>query len=512
MATPYLSQVQQQRMQLVLAPQLRQSLEFLQVPLLELRTLIQKELEQNPTLEEQASDDEKLEIEPGTEGKEENEEREELEFKEEYEKLAQLDDAWRDYFQQAGAAKPHHADEEERRRFFLESLTQPESLEEHLTGQLGLVELDPGDRQLAMLLIGSITVDGYLNVTLGELAETTGTDIVRLERVLALVQDMDPVGVGARDLRECLLIQLRRLGKAESPEALVVDQHLDALGRRRFGDIARAIGASPEEIDRIARFIATLEPKPGRAFLSDLPAFVVPEVTVQKIDGRHVVILNNDRLPRVRISRQYRRLMEDPDTPKETREYVRDKIRAASFMLRSIDQRQQTIFNIATEIVRAQEEFLEHGVSHLRPLTMADIAGLLGIHETTVSRAIASKYMQTPRGTFEMKYFFTPGYRTEGGASVSNKTVKDAINQLIAGEDPAAPYSDQAIMEALRERGTKVARRTVAKYRDELRILPSHLRKSAIASATPRPAPPAREAPAAGAAADEPGPDPAPPA
>jgi RNA polymerase sigma-54 factor len=481
MAEAYLSQVQQQRLQLVLAPQLRQSLEFLQVPLLELRTLIRQEIEQNPTLEERTNDDAQIEVEPGaTAAETPAEDRNELEFKEEYEKLAHLDDEWRDYFQQAGAAQPYTADDEERRRFFLESLSKEESLQDHLLSQLGFAAIDEADRPLATMLIGSLNDDGYLNVTLGELAETTGVALPRLERALRTVQEMDPVGVGARDLRECLLLQLGRLGMADSPAAHVVREHLDDLGRRRFGEIARALGVAVEEVDRLARFIATLEPRPGRAFSADAPAYVVPELTIQKLQDDYAIVLHNDRLPRVRISKHYRLLMEDPATPKETRDYIRDKIRSASFMRRSIDQRQQTIQNIAREIVKEQRGFLDHGVSHLRPLTMADIARKLGIHETTVSRAIANKYVQTPRGTFEMKYFFTPGYRTSDGEAVSNKTVKDALAQLVAGEDPSSPLSDQAIMDLLAERGTKVARRTIAKYREELRILPSHLRKSAV--------------------------------
>jgi RNA polymerase sigma-54 factor len=477
MSDGYLSQVQQQRMQQVLAPQLRQSLEFLQVPLLELRALIRKELDQNPTLEEKIDDHDRIEVEPGQSGNTSEKGDDELDFRQEYEKLAHLDDEWREYFQQAGPVQHRSADSDARRQFFLDSLTREATLQEHLVSQLGYADLPPEDRQLASMLIGSINDDGYLNVTLGELSETTGVEMARLERLLRAVQAMDPVGVGARDLRECLLLQLDRLGLRESLAAAIVDGHLDDLGRRRHAEIAKAMGRRVEDVQRAARMIATLEPRPGRAFAAEDAAYVVPEVAIQKVEDRYVVVLNNDRLPRIRISRQYRRLMEDPATPKETRDYVRDKIRAGAFILRSIDQRQQTIFNIATEIVRVQREFLDHGVSHLRPLTMADVAGRLGIHETTVSRAIAGKYMQTPMGLFEMKYFFTPGYTRTDGQEVSNKTIKDAIDQLIAEEDPGAPLSDQALMRTLKERGLSVARRTIAKYRDELRILPSHLRR-----------------------------------
>ena len=471
----YLAQSQQQRLQLVLAPQLRQSLEFLQVPLLELRTLIQKELEQNPTLEERPDDHTPLEVEPGAPSPTDAEG--ELKFQEEYQKLTKLDDEWRDYFMQAGAARPYTADDEAKRQFFLDSLQQSETLQEHLIGQLGLVDLPEEDQQLATMLIGCINEDGYLNSTLGELAETSSSDPARLERLLKAIQDMDPIGIGARDLPECLLIQLVRLGKGESLEAQIVRGHLEALGTKHQEEIARALGVPLADIHRAARMIATLEPKPGRAFASDETMYAVPELTVQKLNGQYQILLNNERLPRVRISRQYRQLMEDPNTPKETRDYIRDKIRAGAFMIRSIHQRQQTLRNIATEIVKVQYDFFEHGLSHLRPLVMADIAKVMSIHETTVSRAISNKYMLTPRGMFEMKYFFTPGYRTAGGEPVSNKTVKDTLEQLVGDEDPARPLSDQEIVRRLAERGLQVARRTIAKYRDELKIPPSHLRK-----------------------------------
>ena len=240
----------------------------------------------------------------------------------------------------------------------------------------------------------------------------------------------------------------------------------------------RQLKISVDEVQDTAHFIARLEPKPGRMFVSDAPAYVLPEVVVQKIDGEYTVLLNNDHIPHLHISDHYRQLMSNAQTSADVKSYIREKIRAGMFLIKSIGQRQQTIFNIATEIVKVQKEFLDQGVTKLRPLTMAEVAAVVGIHETTVSRAIANKYMQTPRGTYEMKYFFTPGYKTASGATVSNKTIKDAIAQLVANEDQANPLSDQAMVEALQAAGTKVARRTIAKYREELKILPSHLRKS----------------------------------
>ena len=477
MAQQYLSQVQQQRLQLILAPQLRQSLELLQVPILELRNLVQAEMQQNPTLEETPPEQQQVEVEPGS-TTEKPEDRNELDFKEQFDVLARLDDEWREYFQQSQSSHAYTQEDAARRQFFFDSITQPESLQEHLRSQLHLAALNEADHAVAELLIGSINDDGYLASPLDELVQTTGSPTAKIEEILAKIQEFDPVGVGARNLRECLLIQLKRLGKEESVAAAIVRDHLDALGAKRFPQIAKALKITPEEVQQEARFIATLEPKPGRMFSADPTNYVLPEVLVQKRGDDYLVIMNRDQIPHIFISQHYRTLMEDPNTKPEVREYIKEKIRNGALLIKSIHQRQQTIYRIAVEIVRVQRDFLDHGISALKPLTMVEVAGLLGIHETTVSRAIANKYMQTPRGIFEMKYFFTPGYKTADGHEVSNKTIKDTIAQLVAGEDPANPLSDQAMVEKLREQGITVARRTIAKYRDELRILPSHLRKA----------------------------------
>ena len=472
-----LTQTQQQRLQMVLAPQLRQSLALLQVPILELRSLVQQEMEQNPTLEEQPVETASLDAEPAEPaGPEENKE---LDFKEEFEVLARLDEEWREYFQQDQAARPYTAEAAAKRQHFFDSLTQPESLQEHLRGQLILAALPEEDHRAAEMLIGSLNDDGYLITPLEELAHSTGMDPAQLDDLLKIVQEFDPIGVGARDLKECLLLQLKRLGKSEDPAATVVRDHLDDLGAKRYAQIAKAMKVTPEAVADLARFISTLEPRPGRMFSAESPAYVLPEVQVQKVGGEYLVTLNHDQVPRLLISRHYRQLMEDPGTTAEVRDYIREKVRAGMFLIRSIQQRQQTIYRIAVEIVAIQRDFLEQGLSHLRPLTMAEIAGKLGLHETTISRAIANKYMQTPRGTFEMKYFFTPGYQGRDGQQVSNKTIKDSIARLVQEEDPRQPLSDQAIVARLKEQGYEVARRTIAKYREELRILPSHLRRSA---------------------------------
>lgn len=467
-------QSQEQRLQMILAPQMRQSLEILQAPLLELRTLIQQEVEQNPTVEEQAVDNVQLELEQGSS---EVEEAREIDFDEEFAVLARLDDEWKEYFQQNQAVVRTSRDEEEKRQFFLDSLSQSVSLQEHLIGQLHLFNLNEEQVKAGEQIIGNINDDGFLTASLEHLVEVTALSENDIQQLVTIIQGFDPVGVGARSLEECLLIQLDRLDKSESLAAVIVREHLNDLGAHRYQDISRALKVTADDVMEAARLVATLEPRPGRMFASDVASYVLPEVLVQKVNGKFSVIINDDDVPHLRISKHYRSLMEDPSTTDEVKAYIREKVKAGSFLIRSIGQRQQTIRRIAEEVLDVQEAFMDEGLSALKPLTMGQVADKLGIHETTVSRAIANKYMQTPQGLYEMKYFFTPGLQRSDGSVVSNETVKEAIRQLVEQEPPAKPLSDQALMDILNERGIKVARRTVAKYREELRILPSHLRK-----------------------------------
>ena len=466
---------QSQRLQMILAPQLRQSLEMLQVPLLELRAMIQEELEQNPTIEETPSTLDPVEIQPLTDEKEEP--VKEMDFEKEFEALIQLDAEWRDYFFQDIQNAPYSDNQAEKRQFLLDSLPQKESLQEHLLNQLHLSGLSDADRQIGEMIIGSVDDDGYLTSPIEDLAASTGTDAQHLEDILGVIQEFHPTGVAARDLRECLLIQLDRIDKSESLAAQVVGEHLDALGAKKFAEIAKALDIATEDVQDAAKLISTLNPKPGSSFNAEQPTYVYPEIFVSKVDGKFSVTMNDDHLPHVRISSHYRKLLKEAQTSPEVKTYVQERIRSGAFLIKSIHQRQKTILRIGTEIVNNQEEFLDHGVSHLKPLTMAQIAEVVGVHETTVSRAVSGKYMQTPIGILEMKYFFTPGIRTADGTEVSNKTVKDMINSMVGSEDIDRPLSDQEIMERLRGQGIKIARRTIAKYRLMLRIPPSHMRK-----------------------------------
>ena len=465
---------QSQRLQMVLAPQLRQSLEMLQVPIQELRAMIQKELEQNPTLEELPEDSASLEVEtnPG-----EEQDNSEMEFDKEFEILAKLDDEWRDYFFQNLDNAPYSSDAEEKHQFLMDSLPQHESLQEHLMNQLKMADLSQEDRHIGEMIIGSIDENGYLSSSIEELAESVPYSEERLRDVLQIIQEFHPTGIGASNLQECLLLQLERLGKGDSIAATIVRDHINELGSHNFQAIAKALNISKDDVQKAADLIHTLDPQPGRAFSGEVASYITPEVVVRKIDGKYIIMLNDSRLPHLRISRHYRKLMQDSQTPAKVKSYIRDRLRSSTFLIKSIDQRQKTIYKIATEIVRVQTPFLEKGVSHLRPLTMSEVADAVGVHETTVSRTVNQKYMRTPIGTYELKYFFTPGIKTSDGGSISNKSVKDLIKKMISDEDPSSPLSDQAIVQKLKEQGIKVARRTVAKYRIILKIPPSHMRK-----------------------------------
>src|SRR3989449_7331018 len=471
MAGPGMHQTQNLSLQEVLAPQLQQSLLILQAPLLELRNLVQQEMETNPVLEE-------LPDAPNPDAPAESETPPaDDDFKEEFDRLAKLDEEWRDYMAQSSSYSGRSQEAEEKRQFFFDSIPTQETLQQHLMGQLNQNALDADDRKTAELIIGNIDDNGFLQATPEEMALNTGIPREDFENMLTLVQSFHPPGVGARDLRDCLLIQLKREGRQSSLEYKIIADHMPDLGKRRFPEIARRMGISVEQVQKCANNIARLDPRPGAIFAEAPQNYVLPDVTVEKINGTYQVILNGEQIPHLRISNTYKDIMAQDRNGSEVKDYIRDKIRSGKFLIRSIHQRQQTISNIAREIVSRQRDFFEHGTSHLKPMTMKEIADAVGVHETTVSRAVSGKYMATPWGVFEMKYFFTSGYQTASGESMSNTSVKDVILDLVKNENGNAPLSDMEIVEILRERGIPIARRTVAKYRTELNILPSNMRR-----------------------------------
>ncbi|PYL84565.1 MAG: RNA polymerase sigma-54 factor, partial [Verrucomicrobia bacterium] len=446
MAGPGMHQSQNLSLHQVLAPQLQQSLLILQAPLLELRNLVQQEMETNPVLEE-------LPDEPDADERSEADTAADEKFKEEFDKLAKLDEEWRDYMAQSSSYSGRSQEAEDKRQFFFDSIATQETLQQHLMGQLNQNVLNASDRKTAELIIGNIDDNGFLQTTPEEMALNTGIPKEDFEHMLTLIQSFYPPGVGARDLRECLLIQLKREGRQTSLEYKIISEHMRDLGKRRFPEIARRMGISVEQVQKCANNIARLDPRPGQIFAAAPQNYVLPDVTVEKVNGTYQVILNGEQIPHLRISNTYKDIMAQDGKGSEVKDYIRDKIRSGKFLIKSIHQRQQTISNIAHQIVKRQGEFFEKGSSYLKPMTMVQIADAVGVHETTVSRAISGKYMATPQGVFDMKYFFTPGYQTSSGESMSNTSVKGAILDLVKNEGGNAPLSDKEIVEILSKRG-----------------------------------------------------------
>ncbi len=488
MAGPGFSQglSQRQTQSLVLAPQLRQSLKILQVAALDLRSVIQEELQENPTLEElpmegvsldraQAEDESNRSGEETGNGDDGG--SDEMDFSKEFEILTKLDQDWRDYMANAGGNQPPSAEDDEKRQHFFDSLVSETSLQEHLMSQAEMSDLEPVSREAMQYLVGSLDDRGFLTQSVSDIALQTTLPLEAVQQARALLQTFDPAGIGAKDLQECLLLQLIAKGRGESLAARIVRHQFALLIRRRIPDIARRSGAPLDDVQHAVEEIGTLDPAPGRKFAEDSNRVVVPDVSVERDDDEWKISLNNDYIPRLRISSTYKDMIAKGSLNREERDYIRERMRSGRFLINSIEQRQQTIERITREIIKVQEPFFEEGVSKLQPLTMTQIADTVGVHETTVSRAIANKYIRTPHGVFDFKFFFTSGYQSEGGGAISNTSVKEMIHDLIDLENKAKPYSDQDLVSRLQEKGLKIARRTVAKYREELGILPSNLRR-----------------------------------
>jgi len=490
---------QRQSQSLILAPQLRQSLKILQVAALDLRSVIQEELEANPTLEElpmEGMSSEKDPPEPeggdpnsdpdsgpadgpgaGGAGDAANPKGDEMDFTAEFKILGKIDDDWRDYMANAGGSQPYTAEDAERRQHFFDSVASETSLQEHLMQQAELSDLPPKALEAMEHLVGSLDDRGFLTALPADLALQTNLPLETVQEAVAALQAFDPPGIGAASLANCLLAQLAAQGRRDSLASRIIRDHMDLLTRRRIPELSRKLGVSSEDIQAAIEEIGKLDPAPGRRFAEDSNRVVVPDVTVEKEEDEWKIVLNSDYIPRLRLSSTYRDLIAKGTLSKQERDYVRERMRSGKFLIDSIEQRQRTIERITREVLAAQKPFFENGVAHLKPLTMTQIADVVGVHETTVSRAIANKFIKTPHGVFEFKYFFTPGYQADSGASVSNTSVKEMIADLAAGEDKGSPLSDQELVARLQQKGITIARRTVAKYREELGILPSNLRR-----------------------------------
>ena len=480
---PGMFQTPQLRQEMKLAPRMLQALRFLQVPWPELRELIRTELESNPVLEEKLGDGDAALAAPeplaATASDEVDQENdfEPDDFGREIDALEQMLEP-RPLADAPGtpAASP---EAEEKRQFFLDSITAPPSLHAHLEEQLNESGLSAEEKKAGEYVIGNVDDNGWLAADVAEIARESGTPEATVRAALAVVQEFDPPGVAARDLKECLLLQLKRAGRgADSPPARLVAEHLEELGEQTAAQLAQATGRAEAEVADALKTIAALDPKPGLKFSAPPAVYVTPEVEIRKTaEETYVVEMVRDALPRLRISAEYEAMLEDPETAAEAKKYLAEKVRSGQFVLDSLHQRQATIRRIAEEIAAAQGEFFAHGISKLRPMTMGAVAEKLGVHETTVGRAVAGKYARTPQGVFELRFFFTGGLKTADGGSISTEAVKEAVAKVIGHEDVRKPLSDLAIAAKLQEQGLRVARRTVAKYREELGLPPAHKRK-----------------------------------
>ena len=450
--------------QQTLSPQMQQSLQLLQTPVAELRQLVASELASNPVLEEE------------TPAPEKSEETDLPERNPPPGENHSLQEEWRDYMPQTSPGMHYSAEDEQSRRHLFESQSTRPTLRDFVIAQAaGFPE---EQQRVVEVIAGSLDHDGYLRIGMEDLASSAEVMEPVLRKILAKVQEFEPAGVAARDLGECLLLQLARQGEGNGLAARILNHHLPQLARHRYDEIARAIRVPVQEVNAAARRIALLEPKPGRPFAEADEQGVIPDLVIIPEGEGFVVRLNEDELPRLRINQEYKDLLAGRGENEELLLYLRDKIRGARVFLRSLQQRQQTLLAIGNEIVSRQEEFFRRGAVALKPLIMAQIADAVGLHVTTISRAVSGKYMETPQGLLEMRYFFTPGFQSGDGGSVSNEMVKDAIREMVDQESPRSPLSDQDIVGRLDDQGIKVARRTIAKYREQLSILPSHLRKS----------------------------------
>lgn len=473
------------RQEQIMAPQQIQALQILLATMPELEQRISEELAENPTLELLESGNAKLIGNPieGSDPPVDADSADAARTADRDEALAtliQISETWRDYAPSRNAGRTFTAEDNERRQHLFDSLTESATLQDQLLAQLReLNDLDEATTEICRQIVGSIDDTGYLRTHLADIAITVNTDTDDVKRALVIVQGFEPAGVGARDLRECLLLQLERKGDRSSLAYQLVDKYLDEVGRNQIPKVARALNTSSTRLNEVLREIRKLAPFPGSLATDSRTDFVYPEVFVEKDgDGQWQVQASRDYRPRLRLSPQYLKLLQDPQTPADVRSYIRDKLGNSKMLLRAIEQRQSTIERIAESLLQLQIDFFEHGVEHMRPLTMSQVADDIGVHETTVSRAIANKYVQTPHGLFPFKHFFSSGYETRTGESVSSLSIKQKLQDLIDAENQRRPLSDQKLTNALAEQGFDVARRTVAKYREELGILPSHLRRS----------------------------------
>ena len=465
-----------QRPVLIMTQRLQQALKLLQVPTLELQQILKHEIMQNPMLEEVDEVTESEDI-----AKEDSPEETANQEAEEPAEEDQID--WSEYMQDGALDRAYIPQSESSIEFLEKVPVTRTTLAESLLEQLHFLEMAPEHLTLCEFLIGSLDDRGYVVTPLDEVAQATGATPEECARALRVVQALEPVGVGARDLRECLLIQLDTRGEKDTLVWRLIHDQFDNLVNRRFPEIARQLKCTVEDVQEAADIVATLNPRPGLEVSAEDPKYVVPDLLVERVGEDYVVLLNDRNVPRLRISSAYEGVLREKKKSElkgnesKTREYIQTKLNSARWLIQTIEQRRRTMIKVMNCIIREQREFFDKGIAFLRPLTLQQVARQIDMHESTVSRVCSGKYVQTPRGVFELKFFFSSGLETEDGEDVSARTAKDIIRTLIEEEDKKEPLSDQRIADLLHEKGLRIARRTVAKYREQLTILPARFRR-----------------------------------
>lgn len=481
--TPKMSQ------QLRMTPQLRQAIKLLQLSRMELITTIREEMVQNPVLEEAQDlsydlddlnrrDDE---AQAPIQGSPEDMGVPEVQANES--DMQSVDwEAFVDHFSSSSMpSNSYQGMQGDDMPGLDQTLSSSPSLVDHLLEQVRLSVLEEHEYYTALLIIGSLDEDGYLvGMTVEEIAEEANVTVDDVDDVLVVVQDFEPLGVAARDLRECLLLQLEKLHPSHKLARRLVKDFIPDLERKSYSKIARNLGIEQQEVIAAAKLISNLEPRPGRIFQPDDTRYITPDIYIKKINGEYVASLNDDGLPKLRISRYYKQELQRKRDAKEhdaVKDYIQDKLRGAMWLIRSIHQRQSTIVKVTESIIKFQHDFFEDGVEHLKPLVLRDVAADINMHESTVSRVTTNKYVHTPRGTFELKFFFNSSITKEDGDDLASEAVKAKIREILTTEDPKSPHSDAKIVEILAEENIVIARRTVAKYREMMGVLSSSKRK-----------------------------------
>ncbi|MCD6570198.1 MAG: RNA polymerase factor sigma-54 [Deltaproteobacteria bacterium] len=449
--------------QLIMTPQLQQAIKLLQLSRLELKEYIEQEFQANPLLE--------IDTEPSPPEEKDGVEDQGLDTS----KIEQS--RWEAYLESYGQERiPQHYEGEE--RSYLEAIaTRAEGLTEHLLWQLRLNHFTERQRIIGVFIIGNIDSNGYLSTDIDTICTATDTTEEEVISVLKQIQTFDPVGVASRDLKECLFVQARIFGFTDSIVWKIIDSHLEDLQTKNFDKIAQGLGATVEEVSWAAQIISKMEPRPARNYSDEPQQYIVPDIYVFKVDDDYMIALNEEDIPKLTLDKEYQCLLISDKTGQLTKDYLTERLKSAQWLMKSIRQRQSTLCKVTASIMRFQKDFLDHGINHLKPLVLRDVADDVGMHESTISRVTSNKYVHTPQGIFELKFFFSSGIAKSNGGFMASQSVKNEIENLIKVEDPKNPLSDQVITVKLREKGIAIARRTVAKYREVMGILPSNRRK-----------------------------------